>query len=170
MESGHMELFLVQHADSKPEEEDPARSLTEAGAEAARRMAEWAAQVGVRIARIRHSGKTRAAQTASILGERLAPKAGVQAMPGLNPLDDPAPLAAELRSQEEPLMLVGHLPFLSRLAGWLLANDPERQVVRFENAGIVCLRRTEGEWFLSWVMLPRLLDIAPIDLDGSSAT
>lgn len=32
-----MELFLVQHAESKPEEEDPERSLTEAGAEAARR-------------------------------------------------------------------------------------------------------------------------------------
>lgn len=155
-----MELFLVQHAESKPEEEDPERSLTEAGAEAARRMAEWAARVGVGIAQIRHSGKTRAAQTASILGERLAPKAGVQAVPGIDPLDDPAPLAAQLRSLEEPLMLVGHLPFLSRLTGSLLANDAERQVVRFENAGIVCLHRTEGEWSLSWVMLPRLLNIA----------
>ncbi len=156
-----MELYLVQHAASKPEHEDPDRSLTVAGAAVARRMAEWAAQVGVGIANIRHSGKTRAAQTASILGESLAPKAGVQAVPGINPLDDPAPLAAELRSQDEPLMLVGHLPFLSRLTGSLLANDPERQVVRFENAGIVCLQRTEGEWSLSWVMLPRLLDTPP---------
>ena len=155
-----MELFLVQHAESKPEEEDPERSLTETGAEAARRMAEWAARVGVGIAQIRHSGKTRAAQTASILGEQLAPKAGVKAVPGINPLDDPAPLAEQLLSQEEPLMLVGHLPFLSRLTGSLLANDPERQVVRFENAGIVCLQRTEGQWSLSWVMLPRLLEIA----------
>lgn len=158
MERGYMELFLVQHAESKPEEEDPERSLTEAGGEAARRMAEWAAQVRVGITQIRHSGKTRAAQTASILGERLAPNAGVRAMPGISPLDDPAPLAAELRSQEEPLMLVGHLPYLSRLTGSLLANDPERQVVRFENAGIVCLQRTEGEWSLSWAMLPRLLN------------
>lgn len=155
-----MELFLVQHAVSKPEAEDPERSLTEAGAEAARRMAEWAARVGVEIAQIRHSGKTRAAQTASILGEWLAPMAGVQAVAGIDPLDDPAPLAAELRSLEEPLMLVGHLPFLGRLAGSLLANDAEHQVIRFENAGIVCLHRTEGEWSLSWVMLPRLLNVA----------
>ena len=54
-------------------------------------------------------------------------------------------------------MLVGHLPFLSRLVGLLLAGDPNRQVVKFENAGMVCLRSIEGEWSLSWVMLPRLL-------------
>ena len=165
-----MEIYLVQHAASKPEHEDPNRSLTEAGAAVARRMAEWAARVGVGIVHIRHSGKTRAAQTASILGESLAPMAGLQAVSGIDPLDDPAPLAAELRSQDEPLMLVGHLPFLSRLAGLLLADDPERQIVRFENAGIACLQRTEGEWSLNWLMLPRLLDTAPIDLDGSSAT
>ena len=160
MERCPMELFLVQHAESKPKEEDSERSLTEAGVAAARRMADWAARVGVRIDHIRHSGKTRAAQTASILGERLTPKTGVQAVPGINPLDDPAPLAEELQSQAEPLMLVGHLPFLSRLAGSLLAGDPDRQVVKFENTGLVCLQRTEGVWSLSWVMLPRLLNIA----------
>lgn len=155
-----MELFLVQHAESKSEQEDPERSLTEAGVAAARQMADWAAQVGVNVAQVRHSGKTRAAQTASILGDRLAPQAGLQPATGLNPLDDPAPLATELRSQEQPIMLVGHLPFLSRLAGLLLAGDPDRRVVRFENAGMVCLQRSEGVWSLSWAMLPRLLNAA----------
>ena len=152
-----MELFLVQHAESKPREEDPERSLTKAGDAAARRMADWAAQAGVKISQIRHSGKLRAAQTASLMAERLAPDAGVQSTQGINPLDDPTPLAEELRSQQESLMLVGHLPFLSRLAGVLLAGDPERSVVNFENAGIVCLRRTEGEWILRWAMSPQLL-------------
>ena len=152
-----MELLLVQHAESKPKDEDPERSLTNAGDAAARRMSDWAALAGIKTAQIRHSGKTRAAQTASIMAEGLAPEAGVQATQGINPLDDPTPLAEELRSQQESLMLVGHLPFLSRLAGMLLAEDTERPVVNFENAGIVCLRRTEGEWSLSWAMVPRLL-------------
>ncbi len=155
-----MMLYLVQHAESKPKQEDPDRSLTVHGAAAAAGMADWAAQAGVSVVEIRHSGKTRAEQTASILGERLSPQAGVRAVTGIDPLDDPAPWIAELQPQEEPLMLVGHLPFLSRLAGMLLANDAERQVVKFENAGIVCLERTEGEWSLSWVMLPRLLNLS----------
>ncbi len=153
-----MELFLVQHAESKPKEEDPDRSLTEAGDADARRMSVWAARAGIKTSQIRHSGKTRAAQTASIMAEGLAPEAGVQATQGINPLDDPTPLAERLRSQQDSLMLVGHLPFLSRLAGALLTAEPERPVVNFENAGIVCLRRTEGEWSLSWAMVPRLLN------------
>ena len=153
-----MELFLVQHAESKPKEEDPERSLTKAGAAAAQRMSDWAARTGIKTSQIRHSGKARAAQTASIMAEGLAPEAGVQSTQGINPLDDPTSLAEELRSQQESLMLVGHLPFLSRLAGTLLTGDPERPVVNFENAGIVCLRRTEGEWSLSWAMVSRLLN------------
>ena len=153
-----MERFLVQHAKSKPKEEDPERSLTKAGDADARRMSVWAAMAGIKTSQIRHSGKTRAAQTASIMAEGLAPEAGVQATRGINPLDDPTPLAERLRSEQDSLMLVGHLPFLSRLAGALLTGDPGRPVVNFENAGIVCLRRTEGEWSLSWAMVPRLLN------------
>jgi len=159
-----MELFLMQHSESKSKEQDPERSLTNAGIAAARRMSDWAVHAGVKIFEIHHSGKLRAAQTASIMAERLAPEHGVQATQGINPLDDPTPLAEELRSQLESLMLVGHLPFLSRLAGTLLAGDPERLVVNFENAGVVCLRRTEGEWSLIWAMVPRLLNSGESEL------
>ncbi len=159
-----MELFLVQHSESKLKEQDPERSLTNAGVAAARRMSDWAAHAGVQISQIRHSGKLRAAQTASIMAEGLAPEHGVQATQGINPLDDPTPLAEELRSQQESLMLVGHLPFLSRLAGMLLAGESERSLVNFENPGIVCLRRTESGWSLSWAMVPRLLNSGESEL------
>jgi phosphohistidine phosphatase len=49
-------------------------------------------------------------------------------------------------------MLVGHLPFLGRLASFLLSGDPEAGVVRFRNAGIVCLSDQEGKWAVNWVM------------------
>lgn len=153
-----MELYLVQHAESRPREEDPDRSLTEAGAAAGRRMAEWAAERGIAVEQIRHSGKTRAEQTARILGEALDPRSGVVAMPGINPLDDPAPVAEQLRAEQASVALVGHLPFLGRLAGLLLAGDPEPQVVAFENAGLVCLERTEAAWSLRWAVVPRLLE------------
>ena len=53
-------------------------------------------------------------------------------------------------------MLVGHLPFMSRLASLLLAGEPEAGVVRFQTSGIVCLSREQGEWSLSWAVTPEL--------------
>lgn len=38
-------------------------------------------------------------------------------------------------------MLVGHLPHLARLAAVLLADDPERPVVAFQQGGLVGLEQ-----------------------------
>lgn len=149
-----MELFLVQHGECKSETEDPERSLTEEGTETVRRMAAWAREVGVKAQQIRHSGKKRAAQTAELLAEQLKPPAGANAVPGLNPNDDVRPLAKALESEEQSIMLVGHLPSLSRLASQLTAGDPELSVARFSYAAIVCLRREDGKWSIAWLMPP----------------
>jgi phosphohistidine phosphatase len=152
-----MDLYLVQHGESKLETEDPERPLTERGTETVRRMAAWAAQVGVRVAQIRHSGKRRAEQTAALLGERLKPSNGMLAVEGLKPNDDPRPVAKWLQSENESIMLVGHLPFLSRFASVLVAGNPEDGIIRFQQGGIVCLVPQEGKWSINWVMPPELL-------------
>src|SRR5437764_14321457 len=107
-----MDLYLVRHGEAKPAFEDPACPLSIAGAEAVRRMADWAARTGVTVDQIRHSGKTRAEQTAALLAERLNPAQGMIAVAGLEPNDPPVPLAEALRHEHSTLMLVGHLPFL----------------------------------------------------------
>jgi phosphohistidine phosphatase len=152
-----MDLYLVQHGEAKPEAEDPERPLTDQGTETVRRMASWAARVGVRVDQIRHSGKRRAEQTAALLAERLSPANGVFAAEGLKPNDDVRPVAEALRAGHGPVMLVGHLPSLSRLAGLLVAGDPEGGVARFRQGGIVCLSQEEGKWAVNWVMPPELL-------------
>jgi phosphohistidine phosphatase len=152
-----MELYLVQHGEARSEAEDPERSLTERGAETVRRMAAWAAQVGVRMVQIRHSGKRRAEQTAALLAERLSPAEGMIAVDGLKPMDDVRPVAESLRSESELVMIVGHLPFLSRLADLLVTGNPESGVIRFQQAGLVCLSQEDGKWAVNWVMPPGLL-------------
>jgi phosphohistidine phosphatase len=153
-----MELYLVQHGEAKPEAEDPERPLTERGIETVRRMASWAAQVGLKLDQIRHSGKKRAEQTAAFMAERLNPANGVIAVEGLKPNDDVRPVAEALQAEHGPIMLVGHLPFLSRLASLLVAGNSEAGVVRFQQAGIVCLSQQGGKWAVHWVMPPGLLD------------
>jgi phosphohistidine phosphatase len=148
--------LLVQHGEAKPETKDPQRPLTDRGHEEVRRVARYAAAVGVRVAEIRHSGKLRARQTAEILAEHLKPPKGVHVMEGLEPNADPGKTRADLEQAGDGVMLVGHLPHLARLASSLLVGDPGREIVRFRNGAIVCLVRAEGGWLVRWILTPEL--------------
>ncbi len=153
-----MHLYLVQHAVAKSKDEDPQGSLTNKGQEDTRKVAAFLAGYRtVKVSHILHSGKLRARQTAEILAEYLHP-GGVTATDGLNPLDDPAQWVERLGETDEDLMLVGHLPYLDKLASLLLTGDAEKPVVAFQNAGVVCLgRNEEGGWPVRWVVVPELL-------------
>jgi len=152
-----MELYLVQHGEAKSEAEDPQRPLTNRGREEVQRMAAFAARAGLKVNQVRHSGKRRAEETASILAEHLSPAGGVQAVSGLAPMDDVRPIAQALPKETAPLMLVGHLPFMDRLAGLLVTGDPNCSVVRFRRGGIVCLEGAGDDWAVKWVVTPELV-------------
>jgi len=153
-----MEVYLVQHGAAEQKSADPTRPLIEQGREDVRRVAAFAARMGlvIGLSQIRPSGKTRAEQTAAILGEALSPVDGVVEVSGLAPNDDVEPMAEALARESQPVMLVGHLPFLARLAGLLLAGDVGRGVVRFRNGGIVCLVREADRWSVAWVLTPEM--------------
>jgi phosphohistidine phosphatase len=153
-----MQVYLVQHGMATSKEEDPARPLTPAGREEVERVARAAAAADVRPASILHSGKTRAQQTAEIFAAYLKPAQGVHAVEGLAPRDDPERIRERVDQADEPLMLVGHLPHLSRLAALLLAGAPEREIVAFRNAGVVCLERREGRFAVLWILTPELVE------------
>jgi phosphohistidine phosphatase len=152
-----MTLFLVQHGDATPGTTDSERCLTNRGTEIVGRIAQWAAQVGIKLDQIRHSGKRRADQTTNIFAKHLNPQTGVLADGGLNPNDDVTLVAGSLQGDEESIMLAGHLPHLSNLVGLLVAGDPETEVVRFRNAGIVCLTQRDGTEAIDWVFQPDFL-------------
>ena len=151
-----MLVYLVQHGLAKSKEEDPARPLTPVGREEVERVARAAAAADVRPASILHSGKTRAQQTAEVFAAHMKPAQGVHAVEGLDPRDEPERIRERVEQADEPLMLVGHLPHLSRLAALLLAGAPEREIVAFRNAGVVCLERQEGRFVVCWILTPEL--------------
>ncbi len=152
-----MDLYLVQHGEAKPETADPARPLTDRGRHEVARVASAAARAGVRVTRIGHSGKLRARETADILAAELRPPGGASEVAGLAPLDDPAVAARLVAAATEPMMLVGHLPHLSRLASLLILSDPAPEIVAFRMGGIVCLGRTEDGWRVKWILTPELV-------------
>ncbi len=148
-------VYLVQHAEAKREDEDPARPLTEKGGTDARRMARYGVQhAGIRARRILHSGKLRARQTAEVWRECLGDVEIAEA-DGLDPLADPAIWATRLDGLTEDTMLVGHLPHLSRLLAQMLCGNAAGEVVAIRNGGVTCLERSqEDHWLLQWVLTP----------------
>jgi phosphohistidine phosphatase len=152
-----MTLFLVQHVEARLGNEDSERSLTDRGVQTVSRVADWAARIGIKVDQIRHSGKLRAEQTATIFAKTLDTPTGVIAVKGLHPKDEVTQIAASLQGEQESIMLVGHLPHLSRLVGMLVTGNPDKVVVRFRNTGIVCLSQQEEKWAIDWVMQPDLL-------------
>lgn len=154
-----MRLYLVQHAEAKSEEEDPARPLTEKGLADIKKVALYLKEhADIKVAQINHSGKTRAEQTAQALAEALAPPRGIAKAEGLEPLADPRLWAERLARLDEDTILVGHLPHLSRLASRLICGDEERKVVSFQMGGVVCLERdAEGNWSVRWALTPELV-------------
>lgn len=149
-----MSLYLVQHGKCYPEEVDPEKSLTEEGIAAVERIAGVARGYGVSISVIRHSGKKRALQTAEIFNDVTGSAAGLEKCAGMNPNDDVISFAAGLSGED--VMLVGHMPFMSRLASYLVTGDPGIPVFRFQNGGIVCLDHNpdSGRWIIKWTLMP----------------
>lgn len=149
-----MVLYLVQHGEASPETIDPARGLTARGAADVRRVAMQAGALNLPFKRILHSRKKRAAQTAEILGEYLMKDPAIQQVEGLLPDDDPSPWVERLQTASENMVLVGHLPHLSRLSSALLCEDPDRSVISFHMAGIVCMTKSAKGWAIEWIMTP----------------
>jgi len=152
-----MKLYLVQHGEATPEEVDPSRPLTARGSSDVERMARFARQAPVRIPLIWHSGKLRARQTSELLAVSLQPPEGIREVSGLNPNDPIEPMLEQLAASQADLMIVGHLPFLAKLASTLLLGSVA-DIIAFRQGGIVCLERGQDRrWRLAWMLTPELI-------------
>ena len=153
-----MYLYLMQHAEAKREEDDPARYLTEKGRRDIESIAHHMKRLHVQVRQIFHSDKTRAQSTAKVLARYLQPPAGVSGASGLAPLDDPEIWASRIAEMDEDILLVGHFPHLGRLATLLMGGDKERSVINFQMGGVVRLRRMEaGQWAVDWMVVPEIM-------------
>ena len=147
----------MRHGEAVSETLDRLRPLSRVGREQVERVARAAASGHLDVSEILHSGILRARQTAEILAQHLAPAKGVRETTGLLPEDDPTVAAAELQAADDPLVLVGHLPHMSRLVGLLINGDPERHVVDFAPASMLCCSYAGSTWKIQWMLTPHAL-------------
>ncbi len=153
-----MALYLVQHGRSLPKDIDPDQGLSDEGVAETQRIAEVAANYGVTVSHIKHSVKTRAHKTAEIFASALNPAKVISEVGGLKPLDDVIAFAASI-DPDENTMLVGHLPFMQRMASYLVTGSTDKPVFKFQNSGIVCLSKDPdiGSWVIIWTLMPHIV-------------
>ena len=155
-----MRLYLVQHGEAVAETTDPARPLSERGREDIRTLAGFLAEAGIQVARVVHSGKLRASDSAALLMPAIGASAAVEVMEKeLLPSASPVYLSEAASAWRDDTLIVGHEPFIGRLASRLVLGREQPAIVDFTPGTIVCLARraATGAWFIGWMLVPELL-------------
>lgn len=152
-----MKLYLVQHGISVPEEQDPQKPLSEEGRSQTGKTARFLKEKNIKVENIWHSTKARSVQTAQMISEAVT-HTKMTERNDLNPNDPVDKVRQELQKLNADTMIVGHLPFLPKLASLLLAGTETPGLISFKNSGVVCLESGEKEtWQLSWSFPPELM-------------
>lgn len=150
-----MLLYLVQHGEAVPKDVDPDRPLSEGGRDSVRRLGAMLAKHDHRPARVFHSGKRRAAETAEILAGVLEPGTESRETEGLGAKDSPEALVAKLSQWTDDAALVSHMPLVGKLAAQLLGSSEDDVILAFEPGSIACLERSEdASWVVNWFLRP----------------
>ena len=153
-----MHLYLVQHGEAKSKEEDPDRGLTDKGVRDVEKVAIALKSLDLSMDSVWHSGKTRARQSAEIMHPSISSTCELIQRDGLSPNDPVEEIKQVIEAGGGDIMIVGHLPFLNKLASLLVTDDKNAEIIAFQNSGILCLECQEsGQWSVSWMVVPDIL-------------
>jgi phosphohistidine phosphatase len=152
-----MRIYLARHGDAVSKQQDPDRPLSENGRKQVSHVADLLEQIGAGVDRMIHSGKLRARQTAEILSQSVMWDVELETTDDMNPSDPVGPWVDRISAFKEDTMLVGHLPFLGKLASRLVHGSEDAGVVAFPAGAVVCLEKSdEGGWYVVAMVPPTL--------------
>ncbi|MCP4580382.1 MAG: phosphohistidine phosphatase SixA [candidate division Zixibacteria bacterium] len=159
-----MKLYLVRHGQANPANIDPEKGLSDIGKQDIARLAESVRHLSISVEQIWHSGKARAKQTAESLSSVVKSNDGLTVREGLKPNDAVDATALEIGAYGCDLMLVGHLPFMAKLASLLFTGDQDRCAFQFHPGTLACFDLSDDIWSLEYFIHPGI--VAP---DGKAA-
>lgn len=152
-----MKIYLVRHGESFSASSDDVRPLSEKGKADIQNLANFIAPLKISVSRILHSKKLRAQQTANILAASIHTSQSAEIRPELDPDFSIMTIIEEINAWQTDLMLVGHMPFMGKLVGKLIADDEYKNIVSFSAGSLLCLEKTEyQQWVINWMLVPEL--------------
>ena len=147
-----MYLYLIQHARSKPVTEDPERGISSIGKKETMEICKYIKKSDIKIDEIWVSSKKRSQETADLITMNTSLENIIYEKDFLNP-DDPVETAAKfINHRKKTIMIVGHLPFLSKLSSFLLTGSVNYQLIKYRNSGIVTLLYENDMWSVKSVI------------------
>jgi phosphohistidine phosphatase len=158
-----MEVYILRHAiaeDRSASLRDPDRALTDEGRKKLRAVLERARAAGVAPSLILTSPYVRAVQTAEMAAEAFGYRGSIVRIDALIPGARPEAAWREIRARrgEKSILLAGHEPSLSALAGYLLGT-PEL-AIDFKKGALLRLdldaSSREPRGALDWLIVPKL--------------
>lgn len=153
-----VKVYLARHGEAVPKVMNISCPLSETGIKDIERIAAFLAPRNIQVAHIFHSGILRAEQTAERLSKAFQSSAKMEAHDHLHPNDPVTPIASELKQADVDILIVGHMPFMSRLVSKLVIGDENQDVVQFQTGTLVCLERIGTSSFaIQWVVTPELV-------------
>ena len=148
-----MFLYILQHGDAVSRDVDPERPLSEQGRRDVRAQAMRLKGREVRPAKIIHSGKLRAEQSASLMAGVLSPDLIPVRADGLGPNDDPAMIIGDIDPMSDDVLIASHMPFVSRLCSTLLTGAPDAEFASVPGT-LFCLEKSDNKWRLAFMARP----------------
>jgi phosphohistidine phosphatase len=157
-----VDLYLIRHADAVPlgdkADDDADRPLSAKGEKQAEQLGRLFKRRNLPLDQLIASPYVRAHRTAELMLRQLKDrKLSVEATEALTPGAKPRKLAKFLRSvQGDSIGLVGHMPHIANLAGWLIGD--KEALIDFAKAGVACIACGEmpgkGLGTLKWLVTP----------------
>lgn len=147
-----MKLYLVRHGEAISPELDPEKPLSPRGREEIQKIARFLAVKSFPVSKIIHSEKARARQTAEIFKQYLAPNSVLEEYEQLGPNDSIDEIADHIQEEDEDVMIVGHLPFLQKILGFLVTGHEEHVLVNFQAGTVVCLEKDTRFYVIDWII------------------
>lgn len=151
-----MKIYLVQHGLCFSETEDPLKHLTMEGKMETRHIGEFLRQKEVSVGSIWHSGKPRTLQTAKILSSYVN-YMRMEAHKYMGPNDTTDAILDSISMMQEDIMLVGHMPFLRKLASHLLGGDENHDYCHITNSAVTMLEKHGNIWQIELMLSPQLV-------------
>ena len=147
-----MHIYFVQHGLALPKDIDPNRPLSAEGRREVETISTYLQKAGVTIKKACHSGKLRAKETAQIFAGKIG-NGNILELQGMGPNDDVVEFVTRLESD---VMYVGHLPHMEKAVSYLVAGDETAGVVKFVNAGVVCVEKDGNGYHIGWYLTPSI--------------
>jgi phosphohistidine phosphatase len=172
-----MDLYVVRHAEAAARGEngsdtDEARTLTDAGRAASRKIAQVLQDRGIHVEAVVASPLVRAQQTAEEMLAVWGPEAGtLHTCDALAPGGRPKKLARFLRElKADAVAIVGHQPDLGELTAWFVGGREAQ--IDLAKGGVAYVHFPDepekGEGMLVWLVTPEWF-AAPTPIPATTA-